>query len=930
MSVPSTPQDLINLIREKLFNNTSGKIDEPSIREVLEWMVKVLDAKFSFLSPDLTEEQYAQWNLMLDYMVRETKGVLTTSSVAPTEKGKYLLSGAGTYTNLGGLVATADKLNYAYFNGSSWSLISTGIPNASTTFDKTNNISSGTMKAISDNLFLKKLVNELVDLVPLYLDGYLDGKVLATDGNVITNASYMISGFIPIDKTKFYTPTQKYNVIFYDQNKNYLAGIDNSRTNLYFKPQDYNSNAYYVRISGTKTPTLRLVEGQYAVAPSEENFSKPTRYVFNENYPIDFGVKSSELINDKNFVTQQELKEVSNLDNYYKKSEVEVKASEISNSNVYGASNIANQSISLEKLHPSLVSQLGSGSTYNVTNQADESDLTSLGGFLSLKDRSNFVYLKNIALTQAIVSTWANKTVIVRYAHTISENLTFPSSVILVFQGGSFTSATPKTVIFNKCTIVADRVQIFSNTLTDAWEWVYVTGSSHKFKADRLFPEWFGSDDLALKKLSQKGLGIISLEPSKVYYTSATIEGMSIEGNFATIQRATTPIRIAVSNAIDYTQNENSLTLANTTGLKIGQTVVIVNKNGASRKYLTPKNIKSISGNTVNIFGSVGGSSFSANEGDLCNYFPMIILNNNNFIKDCTVDGSLATFSSSTQTFWEFANGIQTPTSAENVLIFNNKIINHLSEGVMFGGKNVKVEGNYIYKCNGNGLHISGAYACVINKNFIFDTNLNLTLEHNEGNITFSNDIYQTRITENYFDGGLCGIGSLDANFNSHVVIANNIFKRYKTHGIDIQGTVKNLNISHNFFYGKKYLETNEQYYLPNLTTDVLEASGHAINAIGGTRNITVIGNSFVNASLNFNNSSNLILNSNSFLEENVAYTLTVQASIIKLTNVSGTFVGNTAFVNASTSRTSIKSFTTVTNLKNANNYLVFNNVEEV
>mgnify|MGYP000482287921 CR=1 FL=1 len=94
MSVPSTPQDLINLIREKLFNNTSGKIDEPSIREVLEWMVKVLDAKFSFFSPTLTEEQYAQWNLMLDYMLRETKGVLTTSSTAPTgasAKGKYIL-----------------------------------------------------------------------------------------------------------------------------------------------------------------------------------------------------------------------------------------------------------------------------------------------------------------------------------------------------------------------------------------------------------------------------------------------------------------------------------------------------------------------------------------------------------------------------------------------------------------------------------------------------------------------------------------------------------------------------------------------------------------------------------------------------------------------------------------------------------------------
>lgn len=127
MPVPSNTQDLINIIREKLFNNTSGLIEEPDVREVLENIVKVLDAKFSMFSPNLTEEQFAQWNLILDYMAKETKGVLTTSSPAPTGNaaiGKYLLSGAGTYANLGGLVAAADKLNYAYFDGENWSLIS--------------------------------------------------------------------------------------------------------------------------------------------------------------------------------------------------------------------------------------------------------------------------------------------------------------------------------------------------------------------------------------------------------------------------------------------------------------------------------------------------------------------------------------------------------------------------------------------------------------------------------------------------------------------------------------------------------------------------------------------------------------------------------------------------------------------------------------
>lgn len=128
MPVPSNPQDLINIIREKLFNNTSGLIEEPDVREVLENIVKVLDAKFSLLSPNLTEEQFTQWNLIIDYMAKETKGVLSPTSPAPTEKGKYLLSIPGTYTNIGGLVAAADKLNYAYFDGSTWSLIAADLP----------------------------------------------------------------------------------------------------------------------------------------------------------------------------------------------------------------------------------------------------------------------------------------------------------------------------------------------------------------------------------------------------------------------------------------------------------------------------------------------------------------------------------------------------------------------------------------------------------------------------------------------------------------------------------------------------------------------------------------------------------------------------------------------------------------------------------
>ena len=55
-------------------------------------------------------------------------GVLKISDPAPTTVGLYRLSEIGTYTNLGGLVTTAGKINDAYFDGTTWSLIAVTMP----------------------------------------------------------------------------------------------------------------------------------------------------------------------------------------------------------------------------------------------------------------------------------------------------------------------------------------------------------------------------------------------------------------------------------------------------------------------------------------------------------------------------------------------------------------------------------------------------------------------------------------------------------------------------------------------------------------------------------------------------------------------------------------------------------------------------------
>ena len=58
------------------------------------------------------------------------KGKLAISDIAPTTQGLYILSDVGTYTNLGGLVTTAGKINYAYFDGTTWSKVEVALSNA--------------------------------------------------------------------------------------------------------------------------------------------------------------------------------------------------------------------------------------------------------------------------------------------------------------------------------------------------------------------------------------------------------------------------------------------------------------------------------------------------------------------------------------------------------------------------------------------------------------------------------------------------------------------------------------------------------------------------------------------------------------------------------------------------------------------------------
>jgi hypothetical protein len=69
------------------------------------------------------------------FVVSGIKGTLKITDAAPTVQGLYRLSDIGTYTNLGGLVTTAGKINDAYFNGTAWSKVEVAIQSGKSAYE---------------------------------------------------------------------------------------------------------------------------------------------------------------------------------------------------------------------------------------------------------------------------------------------------------------------------------------------------------------------------------------------------------------------------------------------------------------------------------------------------------------------------------------------------------------------------------------------------------------------------------------------------------------------------------------------------------------------------------------------------------------------------------------------------------------------------
>lgn len=158
-------------------------------------------------------------------------GSLKITDTAPTTAGLYALEDIGTYTNLGGLVTTAGKINDAYFDGTTWSLRAV---------DVLNNVIDNLESTSSTEPLSAKQGNILNEKINFESGKIREGKYYhKDDGSTYQYPTLSSTPLIPISKNgdiQFLTSKNSsgtyHNVSFFDVNKGYISGLDVSENKV--------------------------------------------------------------------------------------------------------------------------------------------------------------------------------------------------------------------------------------------------------------------------------------------------------------------------------------------------------------------------------------------------------------------------------------------------------------------------------------------------------------------------------------------------------------------------------------------------------------------------------------------------------------------------------------------------------------------------
>ena len=202
-----------------------------------------------------------------------TRGSLNKTDTAPTVAGLYILEETGVYPNLGNIDAKAGKLNFASFDGTTWSLIAVEIPinynNGELLPTSINKAETG--KSVADYIETKDVSIQLIGKNKFNLATATSETLVNESGVIVPYSGWSTSEKIYIKPNTYYSYTGSIVSVF-DENDNLLLRQNWNSTNFQ-SPQ----NASYVVLSvpTNSLSALQLEEGN--VNTSYESYNAVAR-----------------------------------------------------------------------------------------------------------------------------------------------------------------------------------------------------------------------------------------------------------------------------------------------------------------------------------------------------------------------------------------------------------------------------------------------------------------------------------------------------------------------------------------------------------------------------------------------------------------------------------------------------------------------------
>ena len=172
-----------------------------------------------------------------------TRGSLNKTDPTPTVVGLYILEETGIYPNLGNIDAQAGKLNFASFDGTTWSLVSAEIPE----FSANGKVEYGDSRAVSggevydSQIPINSIQNDIInnDNIDIFSVTKIElGKrINQGNGAVYTDANYNVGDFIKLEEDVIYeiNPSAEVEFAFYNASKAFVSSNFQTDRILIFK-----------------------------------------------------------------------------------------------------------------------------------------------------------------------------------------------------------------------------------------------------------------------------------------------------------------------------------------------------------------------------------------------------------------------------------------------------------------------------------------------------------------------------------------------------------------------------------------------------------------------------------------------------------------------------------------------------------------------